>query len=53
MHTQHNTQLPAELNWSPEEWNEWAGALGDPAPGADLARTVENDRGAPATPGWP
>lgn len=34
------------------EWDERAGAVGDPAPDAALAESVEDDRGAPGTPGW-
>ncbi|WP_435334507.1 YkgJ family cysteine cluster protein [Haloarchaeobius sp. TZWWS8] len=35
-----------------DEWESRAGMLGDSAPDAALAETVEEARGAPATPGW-
>ncbi|MFB6171746.1 MAG: YkgJ family cysteine cluster protein [Haloarculaceae archaeon] len=34
------------------EWRDRAGAPGTPAPEPSVARGVEDDRGAPGTPGW-
>jgi hypothetical protein len=34
------------------EWGERAGERGDPAPDPGVAEAVEDDRGAPPTPGW-
>jgi len=34
------------------EWEARAGAAGDDAPAPDVAGRVEDDRGAPSTPGW-
>ncbi|WP_327053305.1 YkgJ family cysteine cluster protein [Halomicrococcus gelatinilyticus] len=34
------------------EWEATAGTTGDEAPDPDVAERIEDDRGAPSTPGW-